>query len=133
MLKAAPATLPEIGAGRVDAIRRAREDLLDHAAPVPRAGLRHLHAQPVAGQTAAHEHHVALEPPDAFSSEGEPRLTLGTRGRPSDTGATSIDYRTIRHAGPPCGPDLSRIFGAVWRIWSALCLLFPAAGEEWPA
>jgi DNA-binding beta-propeller fold protein YncE len=28
-------------------------------------------------------------------------MTLGTRGRPSDTGATSIDYRTIRHAGPP--------------------------------
>ena len=27
-------------------------------------------------------------------------LTLGTSGRPSDTGATSIDFRTIRHAGP---------------------------------
>ena len=30
-----------------------------------------------------------------------PQLTLGTSGRPSDTGATSIDFRTIRHSGPP--------------------------------
>lgn len=36
-----------------------------------------------------------------FSPTGEDRLTLGTSGRPSDTGATSIDYRTIlRGAGP---------------------------------
>jgi DNA-binding beta-propeller fold protein YncE len=37
----------------------------------------------------------------AFSPEGELRLTLGVRGRPSDTGATSMDYRTVRYAGPP--------------------------------
>jgi DNA-binding beta-propeller fold protein YncE len=37
----------------------------------------------------------------AFSPEGQLRLTLGTSGRPSDTGATSLDYRTIRRAGPP--------------------------------
>jgi DNA-binding beta-propeller fold protein YncE len=36
-----------------------------------------------------------------FSTAGELRLTLGTSGKPSDTGATSIDYRTIRQAGPP--------------------------------
>ena len=36
-----------------------------------------------------------------FTPEGEPLLTLGTSGKPSDTGATSIDYRTIRHAGRP--------------------------------
>lgn len=36
-----------------------------------------------------------------FSPTGELRLTLGTPGRPSDTGATSIDYRTIKYAGPP--------------------------------
>ncbi len=36
-----------------------------------------------------------------FSSDGRLLLTLGQSGRPSDTGATSIDYRTIRHAGPP--------------------------------
>jgi DNA-binding beta-propeller fold protein YncE len=28
-------------------------------------------------------------------------MTLGTSGQPSDTGATSIDYRTIRYAGRP--------------------------------
>jgi DNA-binding beta-propeller fold protein YncE len=37
----------------------------------------------------------------AFTPDGRLLLTLGTRGRPSDTGATSIDYRTIRRAGPP--------------------------------
>ena len=28
-------------------------------------------------------------------------MTLGKSGCPSDTGATSMDFRTIRHAGPP--------------------------------
>jgi DNA-binding beta-propeller fold protein YncE len=36
-----------------------------------------------------------------FTPDGRLLLTLGTSGRPSDTGATSIDFRTIRHAGPP--------------------------------
>lgn len=36
-----------------------------------------------------------------FSPDGRLLMTLGTPGRPSDTGATSIDYRTIRHSGPP--------------------------------
>lgn len=36
-----------------------------------------------------------------FTPDGKLLLTLGTSGHPSDTGATSIDYRTIRHAGPP--------------------------------
>ncbi len=36
-----------------------------------------------------------------FTPDGQLLLTLGTPGRPSNTGATSIDYRTIRHAGPP--------------------------------
>jgi DNA-binding beta-propeller fold protein YncE len=36
-----------------------------------------------------------------FASDGTHRGTLGVSGRPSDTGATSIDFRTIRHAGPP--------------------------------
>ncbi len=36
-----------------------------------------------------------------FSPEGELLMTLGVEGNPSDTGATSIDYRTIvRSAGP---------------------------------
>jgi len=36
-----------------------------------------------------------------FTPDGRLLLTLGTSGRPSDTGATSMDYRTIRRAGPP--------------------------------
>ncbi len=36
----------------------------------------------------------------AFTPEGAPRFSLGT-GRPSDTGATSSDYRTVQRAGPP--------------------------------
>ncbi len=36
-----------------------------------------------------------------FALDGTPLRTLGTSGRPSDTGATSIDFRTIRHSGPP--------------------------------
>jgi DNA-binding beta-propeller fold protein YncE len=46
--------------------------------------------------TDDHDHTVR-----AFTPEGRLLLTLGTRGRPSDTGATSIDYRTIRRSGPP--------------------------------
>jgi DNA-binding beta-propeller fold protein YncE len=36
-----------------------------------------------------------------FTPDGELLMTLGTPGRPSDTGATSIDFRTIVRAGPP--------------------------------
>jgi DNA-binding beta-propeller fold protein YncE len=36
-----------------------------------------------------------------FTPEGRLLQTLGTSGRPSDTGATSIDFRTIQQAGPP--------------------------------
>jgi DNA-binding beta-propeller fold protein YncE len=36
-----------------------------------------------------------------FSPDGELLFTLGTHGRPSDTGATSIDFRTVTRAGPP--------------------------------
>jgi DNA-binding beta-propeller fold protein YncE len=36
-----------------------------------------------------------------FTSDGRLLLTLGVSGRPSDTGATSVDYRTILRAGPP--------------------------------
>lgn len=37
----------------------------------------------------------------AFTRDGKLKFTIGTSGRPSDTGATSTDYRTIRRAGPP--------------------------------
>lgn len=36
-----------------------------------------------------------------FTSDGKLLVSLGKSGCPSDTGATSIDYRTIRYAGPP--------------------------------
>jgi len=36
-----------------------------------------------------------------FTPDGRLLMTLGTTGKPSDTGATSIDYRTIQRAGPP--------------------------------
>lgn len=36
-----------------------------------------------------------------FTPDGQLLMTLGTPGRPSDTGATSIDFRTIKHSGPP--------------------------------
>jgi len=36
-----------------------------------------------------------------YTAEGERQLTMGVRDVPSDTGATSIDFRTITHAGPP--------------------------------
>ena len=37
----------------------------------------------------------------AFSTTGELRLTLGTSGKPSDTGATTVDYRNIKQSAGP--------------------------------
>ena len=36
-----------------------------------------------------------------FTADGQLLFSLGTSGQPSDTGSTSIDYRTIKHAGLP--------------------------------
>lgn len=36
-----------------------------------------------------------------YTPEGRCLFTLGTSGKPSDTGNTSIDYRTIQRVGPP--------------------------------
>jgi DNA-binding beta-propeller fold protein YncE len=36
-----------------------------------------------------------------YTAHGNLLMTLGTSGRPSDTGATSVDFRTIQRAGPP--------------------------------
>ncbi|MBI4600670.1 MAG: hypothetical protein HY721_01795 [Planctomycetes bacterium] len=66
----------------------------------------------------ARPHGITIGPDDAvyltddvdhtvrkLSPRGELLLTLGTSGRPSATGATSHDFRTIRRAGPPfCYP-----------------------------
>ncbi len=62
----------------------------------------------------ARPHGIAIGPDDCvyctddldhtvrkFTADGELLLTLGTSGQPADTGATSIDYRTIRCAGGP--------------------------------
>lgn len=64
--------------------------------------------------TFAHPHGIFIGPDDAvyctddwdhtvrkFTPGGDLLLTLGQSGRPSDTGALSIDYRNIRRAGPP--------------------------------
>lgn len=36
-----------------------------------------------------------------FTPDGKLLMTLGTSGQPSETGATSIDFRTIQRSGPP--------------------------------
>jgi DNA-binding beta-propeller fold protein YncE len=36
-----------------------------------------------------------------FTPDGKLVMTLGIKGNPSDTGATSVDFRTIQRAGPP--------------------------------
>jgi hypothetical protein len=36
-----------------------------------------------------------------FTLEGKPLRTIGVSGKSSDTGATSMDFRTIKRAGPP--------------------------------
>lgn len=61
-----------------------------------------------------HAHGITIGPDDSvyctddydhtvrkFTPDGRLLLTLGTSGQPSDTGATSIDFRTIQRAGPP--------------------------------
>ncbi len=62
----------------------------------------------------ARPHGITIGPDDAvyctddldhtvskFTPDGDLLFTLGTHGTPSDTGATSIDYRTIVRAGAP--------------------------------
>ncbi len=62
----------------------------------------------------ARAHGITIGPDDAvycvddldhtvkkFTPDGKLLLTLGRSGQPSDTGATSVDYREIRRVGPP--------------------------------
>ncbi len=62
----------------------------------------------------ARPHGITIGPDDAvyctddldhtvrkFTPDGQLLLTIGTSGVPSETGATSVDYRTIRRVGPP--------------------------------
>ncbi len=62
----------------------------------------------------ARPHGITIGPDDAvycvddadhtvrkYSPEGQLLLTFGISGQRADTGATTVDYRTIRRAGPP--------------------------------
>lgn len=64
--------------------------------------------------TFARSHGITIGPDDAvyctddldhtvrkFTPDGRLLLTLGTSGKPSNTGATTVDYRTIQRAAPP--------------------------------
>jgi DNA-binding beta-propeller fold protein YncE len=66
------------------------------------------------GQTFTRPHGITIGPDDAvycvddldhtvrkYTPEGRLIWTLGTSGVGSDTGSTSIDFRTIQRAGPP--------------------------------
>lgn len=55
----------------------------------------------------------------AFSTDGKLRLTLGVSGQPSDTGATSIDYRTIQRAGPPFNYPTNMALGPAGDVYVA--------------
>ncbi len=52
-----------------------------------------------------------------FSPDGELLMTLGTRGQPSDTGATSVDFRTIKQAGPPFHYPTNVAFSSAGEIY----------------
>jgi DNA-binding beta-propeller fold protein YncE len=65
-------------------------------------------------KTFARPHGIFIGPGDAvyctddldhtvrkFTPKGKLLLTLGTSGHPSDTGARTVDYRTIERSGPP--------------------------------
>jgi DNA-binding beta-propeller fold protein YncE len=52
-----------------------------------------------------------------FTPEGRLLLTLGTSGQPSDTGATSVDYRTVRRAAGPFHYPTNLAFAADGTIY----------------
>ena len=54
-----------------------------------------------------------------FTRDGQLLLTLGTSGRPSDTGATSMDFRSIRRPGPPFHYPTNLALGADGQIYVA--------------
>ena len=54
-----------------------------------------------------------------LSADGQLRRTLGTLGSPSDTGATSIDYRSIRRSGPPFHYPTNVAISAAGQIFAA--------------
>jgi DNA-binding beta-propeller fold protein YncE len=52
-----------------------------------------------------------------FKADGRLLLTIGSSGRPSDTGATSVDFRTIRRAGPPFHYPTNVAFSPVGELY----------------
>ena len=54
-----------------------------------------------------------------FTTTGELLLQLGTRGRPSDTGATSVDFRTIKRVGLPFHFPTNLALGPAGEIYVA--------------
>lgn len=54
-----------------------------------------------------------------FTPEGELLLTLGVPGQPSATGATSVDFRTIRRSGDPFHFPCNVAFGPGGEIYVA--------------
>ena len=54
-----------------------------------------------------------------FTPDGKLLLTLGRSGCPSATGATSVDFRTIRQAGPPFHYPTNVALGARGEIYVA--------------
>jgi DNA-binding beta-propeller fold protein YncE len=54
-----------------------------------------------------------------FSPRGDLLQVLGTSGLPSDTGATSVDFRTIRRSGPPFHFPTNVAFGPGGELYVA--------------
>jgi DNA-binding beta-propeller fold protein YncE len=52
-----------------------------------------------------------------FTPDGKRLLTLGERGKPSDTGATSIDFRTIVCSAPPFNYPTNVAFSPTGEIY----------------
>jgi hypothetical protein len=71
VLEAAAAAAPKVWAGRLHALRRRLLDGVDDPAPEAGAHLHEPDAEPIAGQAARDEHHVAIGPPDALAAEGQ--------------------------------------------------------------
>jgi len=71
VLKPAATAAAEVGARGVDPVRRGAHERLDHRASEAGTGLDDLHQYAVPWHRAAHEEDVALDPPDAFTAEGE--------------------------------------------------------------
>ena len=71
MLQAAAAASSEVGAGRLHAVGRGREDGVDGRPPVTPARLGQRHPEAIAGQPAAHEHDVAVRAAHTLAAEGE--------------------------------------------------------------